>query len=144
MNWIVKNIPNFFTLLNISLGVLAINVMLTSDPSEAPVIHYYVFAAGLCDLLDGLLARKLKVQSDFGLQLDSLADLITFGVLPFFIYSHYVPLTNTGYLLLLVPICAAIRLAIFNIDDDQKFVYEFVKKNCPDFKILDSFLYCSI
>lgn len=124
MRWLVKNIPNFFTLLNLSLGVLAINIVLTSNSSDAPVIHYYVLAAGLCDLLDGLLARKLKVQSEFGLQLDSLADLITFGVLPMFIYASYVPLEGWGLLLLLVPICSAIRLAIFNIDDSQKTVFK--------------------
>lgn len=124
MRWLVKNIPNFFTLLNLSLGVLAINIVLTSNTGDTPVIHYYVLAAGLCDLLDGLLARKLKVQSEFGLQLDSLADLITFGVLPIFIYASYVPLEGWGLLLLLVPICSAIRLAIFNIDDSQKTVFK--------------------
>ncbi|MFY0592905.1 CDP-alcohol phosphatidyltransferase family protein [Roseivirga sp.] len=123
-NWIVKNIPNFFTLLNLSLGVLAINVVITSDPLASPTVHYYVLAAGFCDLLDGLLARKLKVQSEFGLQLDSLADLITFGVLPFFIYANYINLEAEGYLLLLVPICSAIRLAVFNIGDDQKTVFK--------------------
>ncbi|OEK05485.1 CDP-alcohol phosphatidyltransferase family protein [Roseivirga misakiensis] len=120
MNWAVKNIPNFFTLLNLSLGVIAIHLVMTNNAASAPTVHYYVLAAGICDLLDGLLARKLKVQSNFGLQLDSLADLITFGVLPFFIYVQYVGLNDEGYLLLLVPVCSAIRLAVFNLADDQK------------------------
>lgn len=124
MRWLVKNIPNLFTLLNLSLGVLAINIVLTSSTDDTPVVHYYVLAAGVCDLLDGFLARKLKVQSEFGLQLDSLADLITFGVLPMFIYAQYVPLEGWGLFLLLVPVCSAIRLAIFNIDDDQKTVFK--------------------
>lgn len=120
MSWIKRNIPNFFTLLNLSLGIIAINMVLTRDSNSTPVIHYYVFAAGVCDLLDGLIARKLKVQSEFGLQLDSLSDLVTFGVLPTFIYASFIPLEGWGLLLLSVPICSAIRLAIFNIDSDQK------------------------
>ncbi len=119
MNWIRKNIPNLFTVLNLSLGVLGIHAILTGDPTSAPNIHYYVFAAAFFDLFDGMLARKLKVASNFGVQLDSLADLITFGVLPTFIYARYVGLEDWGILLLLVPICSAIRLAIFNTDSSQ-------------------------
>lgn len=85
-----------------------------------PTIHYYVFAAAFFDLFDGLVARKLNVASQFGVQLDSLADLITFGVLPTFIYAQYVELNDWGLLLLFVPICSAIRLAIFNTDTSQK------------------------
>lgn len=120
MNWIRKNIPNLFTVLNLSLGVMGIHVVLTGNAAMEPTIHFYVFAAAFFDLFDGLLARKLKVASDFGLQLDSLADLITFGVLPTFIYSSFVGLEGWGLLLLLVPVCSAIRLAIFNTDSSQK------------------------
>lgn len=120
MNWIRKNIPNLFTLMNLSLGVLGIQAILTGDNSISPTIHYYVFAAAFFDLFDGMIARKLKVASNFGVQLDSLADLITFGVLPTFIYASYVGLEDWGLLLLLVPACSAIRLAIFNTDDSQK------------------------
>lgn len=119
MNWIRKNIPNLFTVLNLSLGVMGIHVILTGDATLEPTIHYYVFGAAFFDLFDGLLARKLKVTSDFGVQLDSLADLITFGVLPTFIYGSFVGLEGWGLLLLLVPICSAIRLAIFNTDSSQ-------------------------
>lgn len=120
MNWIRKNIPNLFTVLNLSLGVMGIHVILTGNATMEPTIHYYVFAAAFFDLFDGLLARKLKVTSDFGMQLDSLADLITFGVLPTFIYGSFVGLEGWGLLLLLVPICSAIRLAVFNTDSSQK------------------------
>lgn len=119
MNWIRNNIPNLFTVLNLSLGVLGIHALLTGDNTLSPNIHYYVFAAAFFDLFDGLLARKLNVTSDFGVQLDSLADLITFGVLPTFVYANYVGLEGWGLLLLLVPICSAIRLAIFNTDTSQ-------------------------
>ncbi|OEK00022.1 hypothetical protein BFP97_00165 [Roseivirga sp. 4D4] len=119
MLWFRKNIPNLFTLMNLSLGVLGIHLILTSDPTVEPTIHYFIFAAAFFDLFDGLLARKLNVASQFGVQLDSLADLITFGVLPTFIYAQYVQLEGWGLLLLLVPICSAIRLAIFNTDNSQ-------------------------
>lgn len=124
MSWLIKNIPNLFTLTNLSLGVLGIHHVLTSSKLNEPIIHYYIFAAAICDLLDGFLARKLKAQSAFGVQLDSLADLITFGVLPTFIYANYIGFQGWGYLLILVPVCSAIRLAIFNIDDSQKTVFK--------------------
>ena len=119
MNWIRKNIPNLFTILNLLLGVMGIHDILTGDTGVAPTIHYYVFAAAFFDLFDGLLARKLNVASEFGMQLDSLADLITFGVLPTFIYGSFVGLEGWGLLLLSVPICSAIRLAVFNTDASQ-------------------------
>ena len=119
MNWIKKNIPNLFTLTNLCLGVLAIENILQADQGQAPTVHYYVFAAAFFDLLDGAVARALKVPSKFGVQLDSLADLITFGVLPTFIYSSIFGLDGWGMLILLVPACSAIRLAIFNISEDQ-------------------------
>ncbi len=119
MLWIRKNIPNLFTLMNLSLGVMGIHLILTSDPGIEPTIHYFIFAAAFFDLFDGLLARKLNVTSEFGVQLDSLADLITFGVLPTFIYAQYVALEGWGLLLLSVPICSAIRLALFNTDSSQ-------------------------
>lgn len=120
MNWIKRNIPNLFTLGNLTLGVLAIKQIIESAPGEEPTVHYYVFLAAFFDLLDGAIARALKVQSKLGVQLDSLADLITFGVLPAFIYASISHLEGWGYLILLVPICSAIRLAVFNISDDQK------------------------
>ncbi len=113
-----KNIPHAFTLGNLCLGVLAIQHILQGN-NTPPTVHYFVMIAALFDLLDGLLARALKVTSSLGGQLDSLADLITFGVLPMFIYAQWVEDTPLRYLLLLVPICSAIRLAIFNESDDQ-------------------------
>lgn len=120
MNWVKRNIPNLFTLGNLTLGVLAIKQIIESTPGEEPTVHLYVFLAAFFDLLDGAIARALKVQSKLGVQLDSLADLITFGVLPTFIYASIFNLEGWGYLILLVPICSAIRLAVFNISDDQK------------------------
>jgi CDP-diacylglycerol--serine O-phosphatidyltransferase len=124
MKWIIKNIPNLFTLTNLVLGVLAIEHILSAPEGSEPKVHYFVFAAAFCDLLDGALARALKVPSKFGVQLDSLADLVTFGVLPTFIYASYFPIEGWGYLILLVPVCSAIRLAIFNISDNQSAVFK--------------------
>jgi len=98
---------------------MGIHLILTNDLNIEPTVHYFVFAAAFFDLFDGLLARKLNVTSEFGVQLDSLADLITFGVLPMFIYAQYVELQGWGLLLLSVPICSAIRLAVFNTDTSQ-------------------------
>lgn len=120
MSWIKKNIPNLFTLGNLCLGVLAIQHILTKGENSEPIVHYYVFLAAFFDLLDGAVARALKVSSKLGVQLDSLADLITFGVLPTFIYASMYPIEGWGYLILLVPACSAIRLAVFNISEDQK------------------------
>jgi len=120
MNWVKRNIPNLFTLANLTLGVLAIQQVLEAGPADEPVVHYYVFLAAFFDLLDGAVARALKVTSKLGVQLDSLADLITFGVLPAFIYASIFRMQLAGYLILLVPVCSAIRLAVFNISDDQK------------------------
>lgn len=120
MNWVKRNIPNLFTLANLTLGVLAIQQVIEAGPADEPTVHYYVFLAAFFDLLDGAVARALKVSSKLGVQLDSLADLITFGVLPAFIYASIFKMQTVGYLILLVPICSAIRLAIFNISDDQK------------------------
>lgn len=118
MNRLTKNIPHVFTLGNLCLGVLAIQHILTEN-NTVPVVHYFVLLAAFFDLLDGFLARLLKVSSPLGGQLDSLADLVTFGVLPMFIYAQYVEDTTLQYLLLLVPTCSAIRLAVFNLSDDQ-------------------------
>ncbi|WP_420385596.1 CDP-alcohol phosphatidyltransferase family protein [Roseivirga sp.] len=120
MNWIKRNIPNLFTLSNLTLGVLAIQQVILSNGGDEPKVHYYVFLAAFFDLLDGAVARALKVSSRLGVQLDSLADLITFGVLPTFIYASIFEMEGWGLLILLVPVCSAIRLAVFNISEDQK------------------------
>lgn len=119
MKWIIKNIPNLFTLGNLILGVLAIQEVILNNGSEPPKVHYYVFLAAFFDLLDGAIARALGVTSKIGGELDSLADLITFGVLPTFIYASFYPLKGLGYLILLVPVSSAIRLAVFNTSSDQ-------------------------
>lgn len=116
---IKQNIPNAITLGNLALGFLAI---LLNDPLLSPML---ILAAGVFDLLDGFLARWLNARSELGAQLDSLSDMISFGVAPAFLYYHHV--SGNTYLdialITLVPLFAALRLAIFNISEHQKNVF---------------------
>lgn len=73
------NIPNFFTGLNLISGVLAIFMAMLGRLEYVPVL---ILLGLICDFLDGLLARLLKQKSELGKQLDSLADVVTFGVAP--------------------------------------------------------------
>lgn len=116
MKYIRKNIPNAFTMINLSLGFVAI---LINDPLISPLL---ILAAGAADLLDGYLARKLKAYTLLGKQLDSLADLVSFGVAPAFLYYGYFLDQNIYGMLFaaLLPVFCAIRLGIYNIDESQK------------------------
>ena len=125
-----RHIPNLITLLNMACGTTAIVFALEGQWRWAV---YLLLAAALFDFLDGLLARLLNAYSETGKQLDSLADMVSFGLLPaFFIYSIFrYQLTgpgNDGWTsnpmfqlvilssVLIVPIFSAIRLARFNLE----------------------------
>jgi CDP-diacylglycerol--serine O-phosphatidyltransferase len=86
-------------------------------------IAYFIWAACLFDFLDGFVARILKVNSPIGKELDSLADVISFGLLPaFFMFNLIADHTQNNllpYLALVIVVCSAIRLAVFNIDETQ-------------------------
>ena len=77
----LRHIPNFLTLLNLLCGCIA-TVLLFRDDVSIISISIVIFLGILFDLLDGLFARKLNVQTKLGLELDSLADLITSGLVP--------------------------------------------------------------
>lgn len=79
MNAIKRLIPNLFTAGNLVGGILAIIFTVTGRIDLAP---YCIFASAIFDFLDGFIARILKVPSELGKQLDSLADMVTFGVAP--------------------------------------------------------------
>ena len=82
-----RHIPNLFTLLNLACGTAAIVLTLEGQWTWAV---YLVLVASLFDFLDGLAARMLKAHSETGKFLDSLADMVTFGVLPaIFIYTIF-------------------------------------------------------
>ena len=77
-----QNLPNALTLSNLLCGCLAIQQLMAGDSEWVP---WLIILAGIFDFFDGLLARALKVSSPIGKDLDSLADMLTFGVLPSFI-----------------------------------------------------------
>jgi CDP-diacylglycerol---serine O-phosphatidyltransferase len=115
----MKQLPNILTLCNLFSGCLGIIMVSEKQLAWASVC---IFTGLIFDFLDGFTARLLKAQSDFGKQLDSLADLTTFGVLPsMMVYSYLSGIFEypIPYLALLLAIFSAIRLAIFNIDSRQ-------------------------
>ena len=112
-----KHIPNLFTILNICGGCLAISLAFKGEFLTACIC---ILLSAICDFLDGFLAKRLAAQSELGAQLDSLADMVTFGLAPSFIVLNLVTQDDFSLkyhmlLLLLIPINSAIRLARFNI-----------------------------
>jgi CDP-diacylglycerol--serine O-phosphatidyltransferase len=119
-----RHLPNFLTLLNLASGSIGTILALKGDLIHAALL----IKVGACfDFLDGFAARALRVHSPLGKQLDSLADLITFGFLPTVIMYSLIELRNPStllpYITLLITLCAALRLANFNIDTAQKDVF---------------------
>ncbi|WP_224387089.1 CDP-diacylglycerol--serine O-phosphatidyltransferase [Pseudonocardia sp. ICBG1293] len=116
----VRLLPNAVTVLNLCAGLTAVYFALQSRFDFAIVA---VLAAALCDALDGGLARLLDASSRIGAELDSLADLVSFGVAPaLVIYIWAFEGTRAGWIVALVfAVCMALRLARFNtlIDDDS-------------------------
>lgn len=112
-----KYIPSALTAMNLASGFVAIIV---NDAFYSPLI---ILLGSFFDLLDGAVARKLNVQSGFGAELDSLADLVTFGVAPAFLYYHYVLQANNPVagivMVTILAVFAGLRLAKFNIDPQQ-------------------------
>jgi len=113
-----KQIPNLFTLGNLTCGVLAILSIFNEELKTATLL---VILAAVLDFFDGFLARLLKVSGELGKQLDSLADLVTFGVAPSFMLWALSPSVqgNARYLFLALAIFSAYRLAKFNVDTRQ-------------------------
>ena len=113
-------LPNFITLLNLLSGVVGILWVL-----EGQLLYgaYFVILSAGFDFLDGFAARLLKVQSNMGKELDSLADVVSFGVLPgILLYSLTKAQTDSQvlpYLTLIIPMLSAYRLAKFNLDTRQ-------------------------
>ena len=118
-------VPNFITLLNLLSGGIAVIFAVKGDLSIAAL---FVFFGIFFDFFDGFLARKLNVSSEMGLQLDSLADLVTSGLAPALVLVNLIELSILTsqdancflpYLGLLVLLCSAYRLAKFNISTEQ-------------------------
>ncbi|WP_186755579.1 CDP-diacylglycerol--serine O-phosphatidyltransferase [Echinicola salinicaeni] len=117
---IKKHIPNAITSLNLVSGMAGIFFVLDGKLFYAT---YFIIAAAIFDFLDGMVARLLQVHSEIGKQLDSLADLVTFGVLPSFVIfkmlSEAFPDSHTPFLSFFIGVQSAMRLAKFNIDTRQ-------------------------
>ncbi len=135
----MRFLPNAITLLNILFGSVAVVFAVLNKLEWAALF----FALGvLCDFLDGLVARKMGVQSELGIQLDSLADMITSGLLPGLVMCQLLGMSVSGgwntesffaealqrenwwgawfpFFGLLITLASGLRLARFNVDEDQ-------------------------
>ncbi|QYR22151.1 CDP-diacylglycerol--serine O-phosphatidyltransferase [Paenibacillus sp. sptzw28] len=115
---ITKSIPSLFTVANLFLGIVAI-ILVFPDNAKPEIAAMMVIIAMLMDGVDGRVARALNAQSEFGKELDSLSDVISFGVAPAFImYSVAFQELNAAVawiITALFPICGALRLARFNV-----------------------------
>lgn len=128
MKRVTQHIPNFITLLNLTTGVFGIVLSI-----DQPILGCgAVFLAALFDVMDGLVARRLNVVSAIGKDLDSLADLVSFGVLPTIFsigaFNMLVQEIQGGddwktvifCIFLTIPALSALRLTRFNHDPEQK------------------------
>jgi CDP-diacylglycerol--serine O-phosphatidyltransferase len=117
---IVKQIPNTITSLNLLCG--ALGVVFTFQ-GQLNIAFCLMLAAAACDFLDGFAARMLDAYSPMGKELDSLADLVSFGLLPsLMMHRRLVEGGVTGlwaYIPLIICVFSALRLAKFNVDDRQ-------------------------
>jgi CDP-diacylglycerol---serine O-phosphatidyltransferase len=130
---IKRNIPNAITCGNLVCGVVGIIFLFSGHEHWAA---YCIFLAGILDFLDGFVARLLKVSSPIGKDLDSLADGLTFGVLPALILYKMLQLscyafspdnvalnTYLPFVAILIALFSIIRLAVFNNDTRQTDVF---------------------
>jgi CDP-diacylglycerol--serine O-phosphatidyltransferase len=148
----IKQIPNIFTLLNLFLGCIAIVFALQTEtisiyvgddlsshyniPEKLSVAAYFIFAAAVIDFLDGFVARLMNATSEMGKQLDSLSDVVSFGVAPSVILYQLLRIsfikeengleTSIAWLLpaIIVACAGAYRLARFNLDNSQSYGFK--------------------
>lgn len=127
MNAIVKNIPNTITCLNLLSGCFA---CIFAFQGQYDWVALCIGLSALFDFLDGMAARLLHAYSPLGKELDSLADLISFGLAPGLMVMHLMAYNSTFHGMaeyqswwalsaLLIPVFSALRLAKFNIDTRQ-------------------------
>jgi len=116
----IRHLPNFLTCCNLLCG--CIGIVFALENRNVPAA-YFVWAACVFDFFDGFTARSLKVSSPIGKELDSLADAVSFGLLPAVVIYKFWNADAGDYLPFLsfsIALFSAVRLAIFNIDDTQK------------------------
>ena len=148
----IKQIPNLLTLLNLFFGCMAITVALHSDylytfdvstgdryieiPSKVYLASLFIAIAAIIDFFDGFVARLFGASSELGKQLDSLSDVVSFGVAPGIIVYQFLQMSiarhdngiDASILWLLpafiIPCAGAYRLGRFNVDSTQSKVFK--------------------
>ena len=133
-----RQLPNLITLTNLFCGLCSILLWLAGDYDKAII---FIIIAALADFLDGFVARLLKVSSDVGKELDSLCDLVSFGVFPSIIIYKMLGSGEQLYGVLdvyalpafTIAMGAAYRLAKFNVDTRQ--TEDFIGLNTPSMTI---------
>ena len=117
---IIRHIPNTITSMNLLFGAMGV---IATFNGRFDYAFYMMLAAAVCDFCDGLSARLLQAYSDLGKELDSLADMVSFGVLPslmtYKLMSEAYGDSPLCYVPLLIAVFSALRLAKFNIDERQ-------------------------
>jgi len=112
-------LPNLLTLSSVFCGISSIHLSaLAESPGELQIAAWLIVVGMLCDLFDGRVARMTNAQSAFGVQLDSLADAVSFGVAPALLLYNWGmrPLGMTGiFIAFIFAACAIMRLARFNV-----------------------------
>ncbi|MDR2778069.1 MAG: phosphatidylcholine/phosphatidylserine synthase [Rickettsiales bacterium] len=135
---IVKAIPNIITMFALCMGLTAVRLAMFDDYRNAVLC---IIVSCLLDKIDGGIARKLDVSSDFGAQMDSLADFFDFGIAPGFVIYLWM-LRENGFTtpvawmaVLLLAVCMSIRLARFNVslvnDDNGQPLNRYFFKGVP-------------
>ena len=114
-----KHIPNLLTISNLICGCVALYF---TFQGELVITAYLIGLAAIFDFMDGTAARLLNVSDPIGKELDSLADMVSFGLVPGTVVFHLLEesqLSQYSFVALVIPILSAFRLAKFNIDKNQ-------------------------
>ena len=114
-----KHIPNILTISNLICGCIALYF---TFQSELVFTAYLIGLAAIFDFMDGAAARLLNVSNPIGKELDSLADMVSFGLVPGSVVFHLLEegtLSQYSFMAILIPIFSAYRLAKFNVDENQ-------------------------
>ncbi|MBC7418518.1 MAG: CDP-alcohol phosphatidyltransferase family protein [Pedobacter sp.] len=138
-----KHIPNAITCANLFSGCIGIAFAFKGDLSALQIAAYFVILSGIFDFFDGMIARLLRANSIIGKDLDSLADVVSFGVLPGVIMFQLLKQSDYSsailpYLGFLITVFSALRLAKFNNDERQ--TEDFIGLNTP----MNTFFICSL
>lgn len=147
MNFIKNNLANAFTLANLFSGSIGVIQLLNGNYMITAIC---IILSLILDFFDGFIARALKSNSNLGAQLDSLADMVSFGLLPGIVmYKALEPFGTQlfgmelpfeiKYFGLFITLFSCLRLAIFNLDEEQ--TYYFKGLNTPSNTILIFGLY---